>query len=92
MTTKFTETKDYVALEDFLMIVMNTINCDTDYLFHKLVDAHSCHQYKMFDILDYMEEQEHVPSKELLCKISSILRDSELEIPNKIMNNNLDIN
>ena len=84
MTEKFTETKDFVALEDFVMMMMNTVDCDVDYLFHKLVDAHKSNPDKMFDILDYIEEMNHVASKELKSKILKIIKDGDLEIPDTL--------
>ena len=84
MTEKFTETKNFVALEDFVMMMMNTVDCDVDYLFYKLVDAHKSNPDKMFDILDYIEEMNHVASEELKSQILKIIQDGDLEIPESL--------
>ena len=81
ITEKFTETQQYVALEDFVMIIKNTVGCDFDYLLHKLVDAHASNPDKMHDILQYIEEEQHLPSHELQSKISNIFCESGLDPP-----------
>ena len=87
MTEKFVETKNFVALEDFVMIMLNTVNCDVDHLFKKFVDAHAGNPEKMFDILDYIEEENHSASMELKWKILKIIQDAKLEIPDNLKGN-----
>ena len=81
---KFTETQQFVALEDFVMIIKNTIGCDLDYLLHKLVDAHACNPDKMYDILEYIEEEQHLPSHELQSKMLNIIIDGGLNPPENL--------
>ena len=86
---KFIETKQYVALEDFIMIAKTTIGCDVDYLFQRLVDAHNFNPDKMYDIWEYIEEENHTPSKELLLKMEQIMEEGGLNIPETMRDLNI---
>merc|ERR1712126_539298 len=50
----------------------------------KLIDAHKSNPDKMFDILDYIEEMNHVASEELKSQILKIIQDGDLEIPESL--------
>ena len=78
---KFIETKQYVALEDFVMIAKTTVGCDVDYLLQRLVDAHNFNPDKMYDIWEYIEDENHTPSKKLLMKMEEIMEVGGLDIP-----------
>ena len=81
ITQKFIETGRFVALEDFVQLTKNIFGCDRDYLYRRLVEAHVSNPQKMYDILEYMEEEEHKPSKKLSADIATILRTAGLEVP-----------
>lgn len=86
---KFIETKQYVALEDFVMIAKTTIGCDVDYLFQRLVDAHDFNPDKMYDIWEYIQEENHTPSKELLIKMEQTMKEGGLDIPETMRDLNI---
>ena len=78
---KFIETGQYVALEDFVLLSKNAFGCDRDYLFQRLVEAHSLNPYKMYDIWEYIQEEGHIPSQKLLSEMTKILDQSGLNVP-----------
>ena len=71
----------YVALEDFVMLSKNVFGCDRDYLFQRLVQAHSSNPEKMYDIWESIEEEGHSPSKTLSSEIATILKQAGLSVP-----------
>lgn len=78
---KFIETGNYVGLEDFIMIIKDTAGSDVDFLFQMLVDAHVFNPDKMYDIWEYIEEERHKPSKKLVSKMTTIMKEGGLSIP-----------
>ena len=71
----------YVALEDFIMILKDTKHSDVDFLFQGLVDAHAFNPDKMYDIWEYIEDEKHTPSTELLSKMRKIMDGGGLTAP-----------
>lgn len=83
ITHKFIETGQYVALEDFVLLSKTVFesDCDRDYLFQRLVEAHSSNPDKMYDIWDHIQEEGHIPSQQLLSEMIRILDKSGLSVP-----------
>ena len=81
---KFKETGQYVALEDFIVIIRNTLGCDIDLIYEKFVEAHSSDPYKMFDIWEYMQEDNHIPSQQLILKMMTIIQEEGLTVPDSM--------
>ena len=87
ITGKLIEKGQYVALEDFVMLSKNVFGCDRDYLFQRLVQAHSSNPEKMYDILESIEEEGHIPSKTLSSEIATILKQAGLNVPLNVNSN-----
>ena len=70
-----------MALEDFVILSKTAFRSDRDYLFQQLVEAHSTNPDKMYDIWEYMQEEGHIPSQELVSEMMRILDQSGLSVP-----------
>ena len=70
-----------MALEDFVLLTKTAFKYDRDYLFQRLVEAHSSNADKLYDIWDYIEEEQHIPSKQLISEMTRILEENGLHVP-----------